>query len=480
MADNTIKRIDARRGKRGKRNTFSFSGVEAQEHIDNLVNEIRMTKSDLENYQSNASASAEAAAESAQQAGENAQGVADSAAAAAASATRAETYMNAASDSASSASNAAASASESEANAAAYAARTAQVEATLAQAENTVAEAKEVANTIEQKITGANEAAEKAEAAATTATTQASAAASSATTATEQANAASSSAASASDAATTASGYATSASTYASNAASSAEEAKKYAEQAGSGSGSGTGGGTAGVSSFNGRSGAVSPQSGDYTAAMVGALSSSDVTSTYSESGTAPVNGQAVASAISGKADTANTIKSVTISGTTVTITYGDGSTKTLTTQDTNTTYSNATTSTAGLMSASDKQKLNNIAAGATNVTVDSTLSATSTNPVQNKAVNSAIESLNTRVGSAETAVSDLADTAAETYAPKTDVTAIINEIGDLSNLTTSAKTNIIAAINEVAASGGSADLSAYATKTYVTEAIEGVTNGSY
>ena len=36
------------------------------------------------------------------------------------------------------------------------------------------------------------------------------------------------------------------------------------------GSGSG-GGGTAGVASFNGRTGAVTPQSGDYTAAMVGA-----------------------------------------------------------------------------------------------------------------------------------------------------------------------------------------------------------------
>jgi hypothetical protein len=33
----------------------------------------------------------------------------------------------------------------------------------------------------------------------------------------------------------------------------------------------GTGGGTDGVSSFNGRTGAVAPSSGDYTAAMVGA-----------------------------------------------------------------------------------------------------------------------------------------------------------------------------------------------------------------
>lgn len=36
--------------------------------------------------------------------------------------------------------------------------------------------------------------------------------------------------------------------------------------------GSGSGGGTAGVASFNGRTGAVAPQSGDYTATMVGAI----------------------------------------------------------------------------------------------------------------------------------------------------------------------------------------------------------------
>ena len=51
------------------------------------------------------------------------------------------------------------------------------------------------------------------------------------------------------------------------------------------------------------------------------------------------------------------------------------------------TTYDAATTTTAGLMSAADKKKLNGIATGATKVTVDTTLSTTSKNPVQNKAV---------------------------------------------------------------------------------------------
>jgi hypothetical protein len=68
------------------------------------------------------------------------------------------------------------------------------------------------------------------------------------------------------------------------------------------------------------------------------------------------------------------------------------------------TTYSEASTSAAGLMSKSDKEKLNGIASGANKTTVDSALSSTSTNPVQNKVVNSAISSLKTLVGS--TAVS--------------------------------------------------------------------------
>lgn len=48
-----------------------------------------------------------------------------------------------------------------------------------------------------------------------------------------------------------------------------------------------------------------------------------------------------------------------------------------------------ASTSTAGLMSASDKTKLDGIATGANKTIVDSALSSTSTNPVQNKIVNS-------------------------------------------------------------------------------------------
>lgn len=48
-----------------------------------------------------------------------------------------------------------------------------------------------------------------------------------------------------------------------------------------------------------------------------------------------------------------------------------------------------------GLMSSTDKTKLDGIATGANKTIVDSALSATSTNPVQNKVINSEITSLN-------------------------------------------------------------------------------------
>lgn len=54
-----------------------------------------------------------------------------------------------------------------------------------------------------------------------------------------------------------------------------------------------------------------------------------------------------------------------------------------------------ATTSANGLMSAADKTKLNGISTEANKTIVDSALSTTSTNPVQNKVINSEITSLN-------------------------------------------------------------------------------------
>lgn len=53
--------------------------------------------------------------------------------------------------------------------------------------------------------------------------------------------------------------------------------------------------------------------------------------------------------------------------------------------------HSNATTSAAGFMSNTDKAKLDGIASGANKTIVDSALSASSTNPVQNKVINASL-----------------------------------------------------------------------------------------
>lgn len=65
----------------------------------------------------------------------------------------------------------------------------------------------------------------------------------------------------------------------------------------------------------------------------------------------------------------------------------------------TNTTYKNATKSVDGLMSSSDKTKLDGIATGANKTVVDSAMSSTSTNPVQNKIIKNTIDELNSLIG---------------------------------------------------------------------------------
>lgn len=92
----------------------------------------------------------------------------------------------------------------------------------------------------------------------------------------------------------------------------------------------------------------------------------------------------------------------------------------------TNTTYSAATTSAAGLMSAADKTKLDGIATGANKTTVDSALSSTSTNPVQNKVINSALAGKAATSHNHDTVYSNKAlqitsDTGSFKYSYKTD-----------------------------------------------------------
>ena len=78
------------------------------------------------------------------------------------------------------------------------------------------------------------------------------------------------------------------------------------------------------------------------------------------------------------------------------------------------TTYSTATTSTSGLMSAADKTKLNGIESGANKTVIDSALNSTSTNPVQNKVINSAINAVNTRLDNIIEGAPDAYDTLKE------------------------------------------------------------------
>ena len=67
-----------------------------------------------------------------------------------------------------------------------------------------------------------------------------------------------------------------------------------------------------------------------------------------------------------GGASETEAVKGVTRSGTTFTATRCDGTTFTFDQQDTNTTYANATQNASGLMSSTDKTKLDGVAAGAT------------------------------------------------------------------------------------------------------------------
>ena len=114
-------------------------------------------------------------------------------------------------------------------------------------------------------------------------------------------------------------------------------------------------------------------------------LSTNDYTTTeknklaaITESADAVSYNQTVASSTSG----AYEVGKITINGTATTI-YG---------KDTNTTYSAVVAGGAsGLMTGSDKTKLDGIATGANKTVVDSSLSSSSTNPVQNKVVNTAL-----------------------------------------------------------------------------------------
>lgn len=95
------------------------------------------------------------------------------------------------------------------------------------------------------------------------------------------------------------------------------------------------------------------------------------------------------------------------------------------------TTYNAATTTTAGLMSAADKTKLNGIATGANKTVVDGSLSSTSKNPVQNMVI----------TGQISTISADLTDL--KTW--KTNISKTVSDIqSDIDTITTDEFTTML------------------------------------
>ena len=162
---------------------------------------------------------------------------------------------------------------------------------------------------------------------------------------------------------------------------------------------------------------------GSYDGSAAKSVAIPSVDSSLSSTSTNAIQNKAVNTALSGKASTAVATKSanglMSSSDKSKLDGIADGANKTIIDSSLSTTSTNpvqnkvintalsgkastsvATTSANGLMSASDKKKLNGIATGANKTTVDSALSTTSTNPVQNKAVKAALDSkLNTSGG---------------------------------------------------------------------------------
>lgn len=156
---------------------------------------------------------------------------------------------------------------------------------------------------------------------------------------------------------------------------------------------------SAGVNSWNGRSGAVTPQDGDYTAEMVGAL---------------PYEGTAVAASKLSQGRKITTsleleggysfdgTKDVSV-GIFGTLSVAHGGTGGATAADARRGLGVPSTDTAsasanGLMSSADKNKLDGVEEGANKTVVDAELSSSSVNPVQSKAVHEAIAKINEKL----------------------------------------------------------------------------------
>lgn len=156
---------------------------------------------------------------------------------------------------------------------------------------------------------------------------------------------------------------------------------------------------SAGVNSWNGRSGAVTPQEGDYTAEMVGALPS-EGTAVAADKLSSVREIKANLETEGGSSFDGTQDVSVGVIGTLPVTHGGTGGTtaadarKALGVPSTDT----ASASANGLMSSTDKNKLNGIGEGANKTEIDDALSSSSMNPVQNKVVNEAIAKIHEKL----------------------------------------------------------------------------------
>jgi hypothetical protein len=144
------------------------------------------------------------------------------------------------------------------------------------------------------------------------------------------------------------------------------------------------------------------------------AATPNSVKSAYDLANQAKTAAATAQSTADGKADASHTHTVANITDLTATVAelnYMDGVTSNVQTQldgksDSGHTHSVATTSAAGFMSKDMVTKLNGIATGANKTTVDSALSSSSTNPVQNKVINGALTSLTSTVSANTSSIS--------------------------------------------------------------------------
>lgn len=144
------------------------------------------------------------------------------------------------------------------------------------------------------------------------------------------------------------------------------------------------------------------------------AATPNSVKSAYDLANQAKTAAATAQSTADGKANASHTHVVADITDLTATVTelnYMDGVTSNVQTQldgkaASSHSHSAATTSDAGFMTAAMVTKLNGIATGATKNVVDSALSSSSTNPVQNKVINSALTTLTSTVSANTSSIS--------------------------------------------------------------------------